>query len=345
MTDAAALTEAEARAALDRLDGLTWTPFTREALPEIAAFYAAVEEYDENPERTSLDELRDYVDSPRSVPEEDTLVGRDAEGRIVATAWAGCNRPLTEVHSVFLGGAVHPEHRGRGLGRAILAWEMAHGRAWDASTRQQGFGPLRLRLLAPVGQTDLRDLAERAGVPTARYFYEMERPLTDLPDRPVPDGVRLVDWDEVRSEEARAVLNTAFRDHWGHADATPEMWRDRLAASSFRPDWTVLAVEAATDSVVAVAWGSAYEQDWTDDHHEGYTDDLGVLREHRRRGLASALLAEQMRRFATSGMNTASLGVDTENPSGALGLYQHLGYAPTSSSCIHELIEEPSSIA
>lgn len=341
MSDAAALSEAAARTALDALDGLTWTPFTREALPEVAAFYAVVEEHDANPERTSLDELVDYVDSPRSVPEEDTLLGRNRDGQIIATAWAGCNRPLTEMRSVFLGGAVHPDRRGQGLGRAVLAWELAHGRCWDATTRQPGFGPLRLRLMAPTDQVDARHLAERAGLPVARYFYEMERPLGDLPTCPVPDGVHLVDWDAARSEQVRTAINTASRDHWGHADATPEMWRDQLEASTFRPGWTVLAVEDATDDVVGVAWGSAYAQDWSEDHREGYTEELGVLREHRGHGLASALLAEQMRRFAADGMDAACLGVDTENPSGALSLYERLGYRPTASTCVHELIEEP----
>lgn len=232
MTDPAALSETEARAALDALDGLTWAPFTLEALPEVAAFYAVVEEHDANPERTSLAELVDYVDSPRSVPEEDALLGRNRDGQIIATAWAGCNQPLTEVRSMFLGGAVHPDHRGRGLGRAVLAWELAHGRCWDAATRERGIGPLRLRLMAPTGHADARHLAERVGLPVARYFYEREHPLGDLPTCPVPDGVHLVDRDAARSEQVRTAINTAFRDHWGHADATPEMWRDQLEAST-----------------------------------------------------------------------------------------------------------------
>ena len=48
-----------------------------------------------------------------------------------------------------------------------------------------------------------------------------------------------------------------------------------------------------------------------------------------------------MRRFAADGMDAACLGVDTENPSGALSLYERLGYRPTASTCVHELVEEP----
>src|SRR5690625_5206847 len=125
--------EAAARARLDVLPGLTWRPFERDDLPAILEFYAECEAYDDNPERSSLVELQEFWDSPRSRPAEDTLAGWGADGRVVATAWAGCNRAITEKRGVYLGGAVRPDRRGGGIGRAVLQWEMAHGREWDAT--------------------------------------------------------------------------------------------------------------------------------------------------------------------------------------------------------------------
>ena len=61
-------------------------------------------------------------------------------------------------------------------------------------------------------------------------------------------------------------------------------------------------------------------------YKEGYTDLLGVRREFRGRGMAQALLADAMRRFAAAGMDKASLDVDSENPTGALALYAKMGY-------------------
>lgn len=331
--------EGAARTHLSRIPGFTWTPFDRDDLPEIADFYATVESFDRNPERSSLADLQDFWDSPRSVPEEDTLVARDESGRVVATAWSGCNRSVTDVREVFLGGAVHPSLRGRGIGRLVLDWEMAHGRAWHQTTRQDGFGPLRMRLLAPVDQDDIRDLATRAGLAVARYYFEMERSLTDIPNRSCPAGILITPWDPDLSDETRQVRNQAFRDHWGHTDASPQMWADRLAATAFRPEWSLLARDADTLAVVGVAMNCAYEQDWSDDHREGYTDELGVLRNYRGRGVAKALLIESMHRFQEARMDAATLGVDTQNPSGAVGLYQGLGYRRTASTCIHELQE------
>lgn len=58
----------------------------------------------------------------------------------------------------------------------------------------------------------------------------------------------------------------------------------------------------------------------------GYTQDVFVRRPWRRRGLARALLARSIRMFCEMGMEETALGVDTRNPSGALRLYEGMGY-------------------
>ena len=45
-----------------------------------------------------------------------------------------------------------------------------------------------------------------------------------------------------------------------------------------------------------------------------------------------------MRRFTAAGMDAAALGVDSANPSGALRLYQGLGYRQTASTCVHQFM-------
>lgn len=216
-------TETEARAALEALPGLTWRPMARDDLPAVARFFAECETHDDNPERQSLSGLEEYWDSPRSRPEEDTLVGYDATARIVAVAWAGCNRVVTEARGVHLGGGVRPDRRGDGIGRAVLAWEIAHALEWDEATRTGDHGPLVMRLYAPTGQSDVRDLANRHGLPTERYFIELSRSLAAIPVTAPPDGVRIVGWDPARSREVHHVIDDAFHDHWGHTDRTDEM--------------------------------------------------------------------------------------------------------------------------
>lgn len=339
MTHMPAPGEAAAFGGLAAHPGITWRPIGRDDLPAVADFYAECEAFDRNPERQSLGGLQEYWDSPRSVPQADTLVGFDSDGRVVATAWAGCNRSVTERRGVRLMGAVRPDRRGEGIGRSVLGWEIAHALEWDRATRQEGYGPLELRLYAPTDQADIRDLAVRHGLAVERYFFEMTRRLDDPLSVPDVDGVVVVDWDQARSREAQRVIDEAFRDHWGHADRTDQMWDEVMESQSFRPDWSLIAVESTSGTIVGAALNCAYEQDWSaTGTTEGYTDELAVSRSHRGRGIASALLAESMRRFAHSGMAAAALGVDTANVSGALRLYESLGYRPTASTCAYGLV-------
>jgi len=332
------VTEAQARVALEALPGLTWRPFARDDLPTIAAFFAECERYDRNPERQSLTGLQEFWDSPRSRPDEDTLVGYDMDGAIAAVAWSGCNRVVTETRGVYLGGAVRPDRRGDGIGRAVLQWELAHGRAWDRRTRQPGYGPLVMRLYAPSGQDDVRELAERHGLALERYFFELSRRLEDLPPVSRPDGVRIIGWEPARGREVHHMIDAAFRDHWGHTDRTDQMWDEVVGSGAFRADWSLLALDEVTDRVIGAALNCAYEQDWlATGTREGYTDQLGVASSHRGRGIARALLTESMHRFAAAGMDAAALGVDAANSSGALRLYEFLGYRQTASTCVHQV--------
>jgi ribosomal protein S18 acetylase RimI-like enzyme len=68
----------------------------------------------------------------------------------------------------------------------------------------------------------------------------------------------------------------------------------------------------------------AYEQ--ATGRREAYVAKVGVLEEHRGRGIAGALLSHCLRQYAEAGYDEASLDVDSENPTGALGVYQRAGF-------------------
>lgn len=58
----------------------------------------------------------------------------------------------------------------------------------------------------------------------------------------------------------------------------------------------------------------------------GWLEHISVRRGWRRRGLGRAITAEELRRLRAAGMIDAALGVDADNPTGALGLYEGLGF-------------------
>jgi ribosomal protein S18 acetylase RimI-like enzyme len=59
---------------------------------------------------------------------------------------------------------------------------------------------------------------------------------------------------------------------------------------------------------------------------EAWVGQVGTRPAWRRRGLASLLLATALAGYRRAGYQRAGLGVDTENASGALGLYERLGF-------------------
>jgi ribosomal protein S18 acetylase RimI-like enzyme len=59
---------------------------------------------------------------------------------------------------------------------------------------------------------------------------------------------------------------------------------------------------------------------------QAWIGDLAVRRPWRKRGLGSALVAGSLRAFAAAGFPYAALGVDAENLTGALAIYERLGF-------------------
>jgi len=67
----------------------------------------------------------------------------------------------------------------------------------------------------------------------------------------------------------------------------------------------------------------------------GYTEHISVRRPWRRRGLARALIAASFPLLRARGMTEAALGVDTENTSGALRIYEGCGFRPVTRSATY----------
>ncbi len=59
---------------------------------------------------------------------------------------------------------------------------------------------------------------------------------------------------------------------------------------------------------------------------EGWIHQLGVRRPWRGRGIATALLRASATAFAAAGLEYATLDVDADNPTGAVRLYESVGF-------------------
>ena len=273
-------------------------------------------------------ELEQLMESRKNPPGPNTVLGFDPDGVPRAYARISKNKEGEKAHGF---GCVDPQWQRRGVGSALLGW-------LEARTRQRfaedtGTAP-RLRIFMEQKQRHQAALLARSGYHVVRYFNEMHRPLTaPLPQMVLAAGLELVTMGPEMSEAVRLAHNQAFADHWGSEPRDEESWRFTVNDPLARPDLSAVVLEARTGDVAGYQLASHDpESAVTRGFSEGYTELLGVRREFRGRGIAQALLADAMRRFAAAGMDKASLDVDSENPTGALALYLKMGYHPVNRS-------------
>ncbi|MHA7263825.1 GNAT family N-acetyltransferase [Arthrobacter sp. TMN-37] len=314
-------------------DSLTWRPIDAQDIGpwhELILRMAAEDKPDWIEERADLEQA---LGSSKNDPREDTILGLDAEGTVRAFGRVSMNPDSVKVHSA---GGVDPAWRRRGIGRAVFAWQKHRARARLARAGVEGGV---LRTYVEERNPSHVALLELTGSTVVRYFTEMTRPLADpIPELAIPAELDLVTFHDAISDGVRLAHNDAFADHWGSEPRDDESWGFVTAHPEFRADWSLALVDRETGAVAAYQMAS-YDPGSIEllGRAEGYTDLLGVRRAWRGRGLAPALLAEAMRRFRAGGMDSAGLGVDTENPTGALGLYERMGYRPTQRSLVFDL--------
>ena len=258
-------------------------------------------------------------------PEKDTLVAFGEDGRVAALCWVYAPRKVESKHRAFLWFDIHPDHRSNGLGDFVLAWSEARGR--QILAERPADMPRIIRSGCMDTEQYRRALLERHGYEIIRYFYTMRRDLSQpIADVVLPDGITLQNWSPEIDERVFEASNEAFRDHWGFEPSSRDQWeRYSIGRESFRSDLSFIAMDGEEVAGFSINYLSQEENE-RNDIQEAWVGDLAVRRRWRKRGLATALLNQSMQAFKTDGMDFATLGVDTENPTGALGVYQRVGF-------------------
>jgi ribosomal protein S18 acetylase RimI-like enzyme len=228
--------------------------------------------------------------------------------------------------AVYLEGRVRPDVRDRGIGRALLAWQLDRGRVLHAERHPEAPGALTVDV--PDGMPALEGLARRAGLTADRWYREMRRPLSDLPATRQLPGLDVVPFSWDRDDEVRRAHNASFTRHHGSSEHSPEAWTSLFTGRrGFRPDLSRLAV--ADGAVVGYVLAYVSEADTAArGSREVDLGQIGVLPAARGRGVATGLIVEVLHAAAQQDCRTAGLGVDTENVTGALRLYEGLGFRP-----------------
>ena len=231
-------------------------------------------------------------------------------------------------------GFVHPNWRRRGLGTAMLRYN--EGLLRQIAQAHPRGGTDFFRVWATDREEGAHALFARAGYEPVRYYVEMIRPMaSSLPDVPLPEGLEVHPVEPDQIPAIWSAMQEARRDHWGYVPPTEQDYERWTAGRLFSPSlWKVAWAPAAEGSsnpgqVAGMVLNRLDEaQDEQYGRKRGYTYGVFVRRPWRRRGLARSLLIQSIQMFREMGMEETALGVDTQNPLGALHLYESLGYRP-----------------
>ena len=167
----------------------------------------------------------------------------------------------------------------------------------------------------------LREVLEEVGWQPIRYSFQMRIDLGEDPPEPIwPDGLsprNLRPGEEERVYEANM---DAFADHWEFERTSFEEWSEFALTHSFDPSLWWLVEDG--EELAAYSLNSWH---FSGDPQFGWIGNLGVRKPWRRRGLATALLRHSFRDFRGRGATRVGLGVDGENTTGAVRLYESVG--------------------
>jgi mycothiol synthase len=236
----------------------------------------------------------------------------DVDGRL-----AGVGHLSRRSEARYFGDAyVHPELTGRGVGTRLL--DLFAERVRDQTA---GGAAAVLQGAHLVGDPRAPALFAGRGYTQVRSSFRMTRDVSGEQAEPVwPDGLELRPLEVERDGPVvHEAIEEAFAEEWGHTARPYEEWRRRtFDAPGFDP------------ALVPIAWDGDEIAGLSLNYHKrmgdwGWIGSIGVRGPWRRRGLGLALLYESFRRFRDTGETVVALGVDAENPTGAVRLYERAG--------------------
>jgi mycothiol synthase len=274
--------------------------------------------------QTAEDVARTYRHLLNCDPERDMLFVEVA-GQVVGYSGVWWNQETEGKRLYHHFAHLLPEWRQNGLRRAMLRHSERRLRQIAAGHPQDG--PRLFEAWSSDDEEHWTALLASEGYEGVRYGFHMVRPnLEDIPDLPLPEGLEVRPVAAEQIPQIWAAAKEAFRDHWGYSE---DGWDQELAewreAPTFQPDlWQVAWAGDEVAGMVQNLINEAENEEYG--RRRGYTEGISVRRPWRRQGLAKALIARSFRLHKELGMEEAALGVDADNPNGALQLYKSMGF-------------------
>lgn len=281
-------------------DGLSLRSATPDDAEEVLELVNACERVDIGEPFLELSDVQNDWATPLIDISEDVLLVHDQDQLV---AWA-------EVCEERADADVRPEHRGRGIGTALLDWTEQR-----ALARVPPEKSVRLGQTIPEKLLDARALFERRGYEMLWDSWILRLPPdVDVPAT-APVGVEIRQYRPDEEHEVYTVIDNAFSEWEGRESRSFEDWQSAVTHSvGFDP--ALLLVAEVDERVAGAAVGVHYPG-------EGWVDQVAVDPAHRGRGIARALIGSLFREFR--GRGEQRMGLNTDSRTGALGLYTGMG--------------------
>ena len=293
-------------------------------LPSIVKVFNACKSIDRIERTITVRDVKRLFDHLLSAEPDEHVLICEIDGEMVAFSLVYWETMASGDWIYNLSGYLLPKWRKKGIGKAMFRHSEKRLRSL-ASEHPDGVPKYFQRVVAE-SQRDLSRFLNHEGYQIVRYHYSMIRPIgLPLPDALMPAGL-----------EVRSVKERDYRKVWdANQEAFAENWWHRLTNETDFEYWK--GSPWFDPKLWKVAWegdqvaGMVLNYIDTSENREfnrkrGYTEEICVRKPWRNRGLARSLLVQSIQMFREMGIEETALGVDAGNESGALRLYQSVGY-------------------
>lgn len=302
-------------------------PLSTDDIPAWNRLLGEIEKVDRTGEHYNEADLVEEMANP------DIELGKDIVGAYLDDELVGYfavyPRAVDGLLKFHLDGGVRPDLRGQGIGTMLA--EAMRRRADDFHADQHPAAEALLTLRGLSGNEAQAGLMRDIGLQPDRWSFVMRADLSRDLESPtfLPDGLELRGYDDKVDAAMREAHNEAFLDHPNFTPWTEVMWKQWVSGSrNFRPHLSFVVTDRdRPDVVLAYLQTNEYDAHFQQTGRlEAYVGKVGTRRECRGRGLAGILLRHALQEYKAAGYDEASLDVDSENPTGALGIYERAGF-------------------
>lgn len=219
---------------------------------------------------------------------------------------------------------VVPEFRRRGIGL-----ELAQNAIESLRERGMQTAEAEVDMAKPEGL----GLFESMGFERVRVSSLMKMSLGNIPSGIGENrDVQLRKFQKGSVEDLKLMTwltNETFKEHYNWRPLTVEELQYLMEDEPRFRDQGHLFVLSEGKPVGFVAVGIDREYNKERNTRLGWIHSIGVLKQNRLRGIGTRLMIEGMRLLKAKGMTGVILGVDDQNPTKAIRLYEKLGFKVT----------------